>query len=259
MNLVAVQLDCAWEDKSRNFARALELLAAEPPVPGSLVVLPEMFSTGFSYNVAITCQTEAREDESFLARLADEFEVTVLGGAVSRDSSGRIHNEAVAFGPDGSLLARYAKQRLFSPGGESAAHSPGETTVTFPWNGFTVAPLVCYDLRFPELFRRAVAQGADLLAVIAAWPARRERHWLTLLQARAIENQAYVVGVNRVGQDPQATYSGRSVIVDPHGIIVADAGQSETLVTAKVHAEVVAAWRRDFPALRDAGFGSATL
>lgn len=259
MNLIAVQLDCVWEDKSRNFARVLELLAAEPPVPGSLVVLPEMFSTGFSYNVTVTCQTTAREDESFLARLADEFEVTVLGGAVSRYAAGRVHNEAVAFGPDGSLLARYAKQRLFSPGGETAVHSAGDATVTFPWNGFTVAPLVCYDLRFPELFRQAVAQGADLLAVIAAWPARRERHWLTLLQARAIENQAYVVGVNRVGQDPQATYSGRSVVVDPHGIIIADAGQRETLVTARVHPKVVAEWRRDFPALRDAGLGNTAL
>lgn len=203
MNVVAVQLDCVWEDKSRNFARVLELLAAEPPVPGSLVVLPEMFSTGFSYHFAMTCQTAAREDETFLARLADEFEVTVVGGVITRNAAGLVHNEAVAFGPDGNLLARYAKQRVFSPGGEAAVHSPGSTTVTFPWNGFTVAPLVCYDLRFPELFRAAVAQGADLLAVIASWPARRERHWLTLLQARAIENQAYVVGVNRVGQDPQ--------------------------------------------------------
>jgi predicted amidohydrolase len=258
MNLVAIQLDCVWEDKSRNFARVLELLAAEPPAPGSLVVLPEMFSTGFSYNVAVTCQTAAREDETFLAQLAAEFEVTVLGGAVTRDPAGSVHNEAIAFGPEGHRLARYTKQRVFSPGGEAAVHTPGKTTVTFPWNGFTVAPLVCYDLRFPELFRAAAAQGAEVFAVIAAWPARRERHWLTLLQARAIENQAYVIGVNRVGQDPQATYSGRSVVVDPHGIIIADAGQRETLLTAPVYPAVVAEWRRDFPALRDAGLGSAT-
>jgi predicted amidohydrolase len=107
-------------------------------------------------------------------------------------------------------------------------------------------------LRFPEIFRIAARGGADLFVVMALWPVKRLQHWLTLLQARAIENQAYVVGVNAVGTDPNYTYAGRSVVVDPQGVIVADASIREQVLTAALDPEIVAAWRRDFPALRDA-------
>jgi predicted amidohydrolase len=114
-----------------------------------------------------------------------------------------------------------------------------------------VAPFVCYDLRFPEVFRSAVRKGAQVMAVIANWPAKRVEHWVTLLKARAIENQAYVIGVNRVGTDPKLTYPGRSLIVDPHGNVLADGGDKEAVIRAEIDAGVVDAWRRDFPALRD--------
>ena len=128
----------------------------------------------------------------------------------------------------------------------------GTEIVCFEWGGFVVAPFVCYDLRFPEIFRAAAQRGANLFTVIALWPAKRQQHWLTLLQARAIENQAYVIGVNRVGSEPQFSYAGRSVVVDPHGVIIADAGEQERILTATLDAETVHTWRRDFPALRDA-------
>ena len=119
--------------------------------------------------------------------------------------------------------------------------------------GFIVAPFVCYDLRFPEIFRAAALRhGASLFVVIALWPVMRQQHWLTLLQARAIENQASVIGVNRVGTDPKFFYSGRSAVVDPHGVIIADAGEREQVLTAALDPEVAASWRRDFPALADA-------
>jgi predicted amidohydrolase len=95
--------------------------------------------------------------------------------------------------------------------------------VTFHCGGFCVAPFVCYDLRFPEIFRTAALRGANLFVVSALWPIKRQQHWLTLLQARAIENQAFVVGANRVGSEPQFHYAGRSVVINPHGIIIADA------------------------------------
>ncbi len=251
MNLFAVQPDIVWEDKTANFRKVRALLAANPPTPGSLVVLPEMFACGFSMNLAVTRQDERREDESFLRDLARETQATVLGGVVS-PAGERGRNEAVAFSPDGSLLARYAKIHPFSLGGEDVGHAAGSEIVTFSWGGFTVAPFVCYDLRFPEIFRAAARRGADLLVVIALWPVKRQQHWLTLLQGRAIENQAWVVGVNRVGTDPQFTYAGRSVVVDPHGVIVADAGAQERVLAAALDPEMAKAWRRDFPALRDA-------
>jgi predicted amidohydrolase len=250
--IYAVQLDPIWEDKAANFAQARALIAAAHPAAGSLVVLPEMFACGFSMNLTATVQTTAREDEALLAELARTYEVTVLGGVVSPGENGRGRNEAVAFGPDGSLLVRYAKMHPFSLGGESAGHEAGTEIVTFAWAGFTVAPFICYDLRFPEIFRAATRRGADLFVVPALWPAKRQAHWLTLLQARAIENQAGVVGVNRTGVEPQHVYAGRSVVVNPHGIIVADAGEQPGVVCATLDPTAIAAWRRDFPALRDA-------
>jgi predicted amidohydrolase len=252
MNIVGVQLDIAWEDKAANFARVRALLADRPPAPNSLIVLPEMFSTGFSMNLAVTRQGEAREDENFLADLAREYRAFVIGGVLSPGAAEMGRNDSVAFSPAGELLARYTKIHPFSLGGEAQGHEPGRGIVTFECGGFLIAPFVCYDLRFPEIFRAAAHRGANLFIVIALWPVKRQQHWLTLLQARAIENQAYVIGVNRVGTEPQFTYAGRSVVVDPHGIIIADAGEHEGVLQATLDLATVESWRRDFPALRDA-------
>ena len=254
MNIVAIQLDSVWEDPRANFAKTESLLAATPPVPGSLVVLPEMFATGFSLDLSKTMQGAARETEEFLRSLAVRHRCAVLGGVINPGANGCGRNESLTFAADGALLARYVKQRPFSGAGESEIHEAGNDTVLFRLGEFTAAPLVCYDLRFPELFREAARRGADFFAVIAAWPVKRIEHWLTLLKARAIENQAFVVGVNRTGREPRFDYCGRSVVVNPHGEIIADAGTAETILTASIEHAEVAAWRAEFPALRDAKF-----
>ncbi|MEA3207058.1 MAG: omega-amidase [Chthoniobacter sp.] len=252
MKICAIQLDIVWEDKRANFSRVRDLLQRSAPEPGALIVLPEMFATGFSMNLKVTRQQEAREDETFLASLAREYQAVVLGGVVSPGEGDKGRNEAVAFSPDGTLLARYTKIHPFSLGGESEGHEAGSVIATFACGGFTVAPFICYDLRFPEVFRAASQRSANLLVVMALWPVKRQQHWLTLLQARAIENQSYVVGVNRVGNEPQFSYAGRSVVIDPHGIVIADAGEREGVLTAVLEPEIAESWRRDFPALRDA-------
>ncbi|MFZ4765306.1 MAG: nitrilase-related carbon-nitrogen hydrolase [Roseimicrobium sp.] len=246
-----VQFDIAWECKPRNHAKVRALLDAENPAPGSLIVLPEMFSTGFSMNLSVTAQRPEREDEAFLSELAMTYQCAVTGGVISPMESGMARNESVTFGPDGGILGRYAKMQPFTLGGEATGHLPGEQVVTFAWQGFVVSPFVCYDLRFPEHFRTAARLGANLFTVLANWPVKRYHHWLTLLQARAIENQAYVIGVNRSGSDPSLHYNGRSVVASPHGHIVADAGEGEGVVTASVLLEEVTQWRADFPALQD--------
>ena len=256
MNIAAVQLDIAWENKAANFARIRALLAAAPPEPDSLIVLPEMFASGFSMNLSATRQTDSREDETFLASLAREHRSYITGGVGSPADGGRGRNDSVTFSPAGELLARYTKIHPFSLGGEAEGHDAGREIVTFDCAGFTAAPFVCYDLRFPEIFRAAAKRGANLFIVIALWPAKRQQYWLTLLQARAIENQAYVIGVNRVGSEPQFTYAGRSVVIDPHGVIIADAGEEERVLKASIDLANVEAWRRDFPALRDAHWES---
>lgn len=246
-----LQTSPVWEDKAASRGQVEAMLVESPPVPGSLVVLPEMFATGFSMNVERTAQRQEREDEVFLASLATLHQCTVMGGVVSPMEAGKARNESVAFSPEGRLLGRYAKQHLFTLGGEGECHVPGGEPVIFPWQGFMVAPLICYDLRFPERFRELVLRGANLFVVIASWPVKRYHHWLTLLQARAIENLAYVVGVNRTGGDPLYKYNGRSVVVSPHGHIIADAGEGEGVVTARLRLTDLEAWRASFPALSD--------
>jgi omega-amidase len=252
MQLCALQFDLAWEDRAANFAIMEAALSTtdSPLLPGSLIVLPEMCSSGFSMNLPRAADTAA-ETQDFLSNLARRHHVYLLGGIARQLPDGTGANEATAFGPDGSLLARYRKIHSFSPAGEAGAFTAGSQVVTFAWNGFTVAPVICYDLRFPELFRAATAAGADLFCVIANWPDRRHHHWTTLLKARAIENQAVVLGVNRTGTDPHAAYAGGSLLLGPQGEILAEAGSDPQLLRAVITPQITADWRGQFPALRD--------
>lgn len=253
MKLYAVQHNIVWEDKRANFTRVAELLHAAQPEPGSLIVLEEMFATGFSMDLSVTCEMETQETMAFLRDLAAAFECCVIGGVVTAGAGGRGRNEAVVIGPDGDELMRYAKMKPFTFGGEDKSHEPGDAVAVFEFGGLKIAPLICYDLRFPELAREAVLEGAEVLIYIASWPIKRVQHWVTLLQARAIENLAWVVGVNRCGTDPEFTYPGRSLVVDPHGVIIADAADREGVLMAELQREVVAEWRAAFPALKDMG------
>jgi len=251
MRLVAVQLDTVWEDREANHKKVRSLLDAASVEPGALVVLPEMFDTGFTMRARVVAQGERRESEAFLKRLARELDVAVLAGVVGLWNGQRASNEAVAFAPDGSELVRYQKQQPFSPMGERQFYGAGESHHRFSWAGLSIAPFVCYDLRFPELFRPAAREGAELLLVIANWPSRRSEHWVRLLQARAIENQAYAVGVNRCGEDPHADYDGRTAGFDPQGNVLLEADERAQVLTMEIDGMQVRAWREDFPAWKD--------
>lgn len=251
MKVIACQYEIAWEDKPANHRRLEAWLRQHRLEPGSLVLLPEMFGTGFSMNVQQTAEGEDRPDERWIIELAAELNVCLLGGVVRLGPDGRGRNEAVAFGPDGNELARYAKLHPFSHASEDRYFVGGDRLALFQWQGLTVAPVVCYDLRFPELFRRLVRAGAEVFAVIANWPAARDHHWRPLLRARAIENQAFVVGLNRCGQDPNVEYAGQSIAYDPQGHPLAESGGEPTLLTCDLDRQVLDAYRATFPALRD--------
>lgn len=256
MQIVAVQIETEWQNKTANHARVRRLLAEADVAAGSLIVLPEMFDTGFSMNLDVTAQGEDRQSEALLQELASQYASTVLGGVVGPVREGVASNEAVAFAPDGELLVRYQKRQPFSLIGEETKYGRGSTDASFTWNGITVAPFICYDLRFPELFRPAVMNGAELLVVIACWPAVRSEHWVRLLQARAIENLAIVVGVNRCGGEPNLPFDGRSCGFDHLGRPLFEAGPAESTFKIDVDAAAMRVWRRKFPALRDANFES---
>lgn len=252
MNIVALQTNIVWENKPANFAAVRRLLAGAAPEKGSLVVLPEMFATGFSMNTDAIAEPGGGETEQFLARTAREFGICLQAGAAVRDPDGRVRNKALVFSAAGELLASYAKMRPFTPGGEAQHYVAGERPVTFPWHDWTISPFICYDLRFPEIFRQAAAaHRPELFTVIASWPQKRILHWVRLLQARAIENQAFVLGVNRVGADPYYSYTGRSVIVDPNGELLADAGVDEGCVSAHLDLAGLRKYREGLPFLAD--------
>jgi predicted amidohydrolase len=252
MNVIGLQFDIAWEDKPANFAVVRRLLEQAKPEQGSLVALPEMFATGFSMNAAGIAESRGGETEEFLARVAKEFGVTLIGGVAVRDRDGQARNKALVFSPAGELICFYGKQRPFTPGAEDQHYAAGGKCAVFEWRGCTVSPFICYDLRFPELFRDAAAgHRPELFVVIANFPTKRLVHWIQLLRARAIENQAYVLGVNRIGSDPFYTYGGHTLVVDPLGEIVADAGENEGVVEATLDLENLAKYRTGLPFLDD--------
>lgn len=251
MELLGLQTDIVWHNPAANLAALRTMLEEARPEAGALVVLPEMSMSGFSSDVA-AATAGVEEATAALAGLAREFRIALMAGlAVTTATAGCGANESVTFGPDGGELARYRKLQPFSPSGELTDYPAGDRVVTFAWGGLTVAPFICYDLRFPEIFRAAVDKGAEMFAVIGNWPNRRHQHWTTLLKARAIENQAAVIGVNRAGTDPSFTYAGGSLILGPQAEVLAEAGSAPGLIRAALTPGLVQEWRASFPALRD--------
>jgi predicted amidohydrolase len=251
MKVFCCQHDIAWEDKAATFSMVEDVPGQESFPAGALLILPEMFSTGFSFDLPRIAEGEARLAEQFLADVAKACGVFAMGGVVNLGADGRGRNECVVFSPEGSEVARYAKMQPFTPGGEAAHFTAGDGPVTFAWGECRVAPFICYDLRFPEIFRPVARAGAQLITVIASWPEARIGQWVKLLQARAIENQCYVAGVNRVGTDPRFRYTGRSMIVDYRGDVIADAGTEANLISAELDLAGLTEYRRELPFLAD--------
>jgi omega-amidase len=251
MRIVGVQYDIVWEDRAANFAVVRDLLVGARVQPGDLIVLPEMFSTGFTMAVDRACEGEPASAEQFLSELAGTYKAYVMGGVARRLSAATGANQAVVCGPDGAVCCRYTKLHPFSPGGEHRHYPGGDGVRVCRWHQWTLAPFICYDVRFPEAFRRALGQGAELFVVIANFPKVRLDHWTTLLRARAIENQCFVVGVNRTGRDPHQQYAGHSCIVAPDGRVIADAGDAVGVLGAEIDYDALVGYRQRCRFLND--------
>lgn len=242
MRIAVVQHDIVWEDREANFARLAPQVARAAGAGADLVVLSETFSTGFSMTPGIG-EPEGGPSARFLAAAAAEHGIWVGGSCPEIADDGALpYNSFVLAGPDGDAH-RYRKLHPFTHGGEHERFRAGEGPVTVTIGDVRITPFICYDLRFADVFWAAAA-GTDVYLVTANWPAARREHWTTLLRARAIENQAYVVGCNRVGTAGDGTaHTGDSRIIDPMGEVLAAAAGTETLVIADVDAAEVAATR----------------
>jgi len=258
MNIICGQIDIEWENKEANLSRVESFLSRQSWEADSWLVLPEMFSTGFSMNGSFIEEPEGGSTESFLKNLAVKHRLNFIAGLVVSGAQGKPANQAVVISSLGLVLGRYSKTHLFTPAGEAESFSPGPGPLIVDVCGWKISPVICYDLRFPELFRSAAGQGANLFVVIASWPSLRRTHWICLAQARAIENQAYVVAVNRCGKDPNFEFAGDSMVIDPKGEIIYQAGAKETFSSVALDLEKVRQWRDQFPALKDSKAGLAT-
>lgn len=249
MHAHLLQLDIQWENPAANRDRVTHLIDQSTIQPGDLILLPEMFDTGFSFNTPLTADRTG-DSQRFITDLAQKLQATIVAGITIIDSENRPRNRAIVASPTGQILTTYDKQRLFPLGSPSEADilAPGTTTTTFNWNTLAVCPLICYDLRFPELFREGLQKGAQAYALIANWPIDRAAHWRALLIARAIECQSFVFGVNRTGPDPKLTYSGASIVVDPLGNVLAEADNTEQILSAAIDPAILTNWRSKFSA-----------
>lgn len=243
-----VQMDLAWEDPPENFRRAEAHVARAVEAGAKLVALPEMFATGFSMQ-AEAMAAHADVTVGFLSSLARRHGIHVIGGFAD-PCPVLPRNAAGVFGPDGRELCRYHKIHPFSLAREHEHFEGGDRLVTFEVDGLRVTPVICYDLRFPEIFRAAAAQ-TDLFVVIANWPEARRDAWSTLLRARAIENQCFVLGVNRVGEGNGLVYTGDSALIGPLGEVRSQAAGCEARVGGEAGAEAVVDVRRRFSFLAD--------
>lgn len=247
------EYDTGWHDPATSVRRAKDVIAAAARLKARLVVLPEMCTTGFTMEASHWAEVlgAANGASEAIAALAREYHVWVLAGLALRETApARLVNAAVLFDPLGSIAAIYRKQRLFAYSGEHEVYTAGEGPVVVPIEGTRVGLFVCYDLRFPELFR-AVAPDIDAAIIIANWPERRRAHWDVLTRARAIENQCYVVAVNRTGIGDGVEYDGGSVAYDPWGEPVGIGGSGNAPRVVDIDPARVKLVRARYPFLRE--------
>lgn len=251
LRIAAIQHVPVWHDRAATLAALTPTVAAAAAGGARLLVLPELFATGFSMDTDAIAEPEDGPTSTWMRAQAAAHDVWLAGSVPEvRPGDDRPGNVCCLVAPDG-VVHRYAKVHPFIMAGEPDHFRAGDAHLTVDVDGIAVTPTVCYDLRFPEHYR-ATADRTDLYLVVASWPAARGHHWSSLLVARAIEDQAYVVGVNRCGQDGAGVaQAGRSVVVDPLGHELVRAGDAPTVLTVDVDGDVVARVRRDLPFLSD--------
>lgn len=229
MRVALGQLDMVWEDKTRSYQKAEKMIEEAAAAGCDIIIFPEMSFTGFSMNLEVIGERE--EDSVTTAKmqeLAQKYSIAIAFGwaALGKKPGDKGTNRFTLVEASGKKLAEYSKLHPFSYGKEDEHYERGTEIVTVPFLGRTVGLFICYDLRFPEIFQIA-AKKADVLFVIANWPAVRSAHWETLLRARAIETQSYVVGVNCVGKRDGEVYTGESMAVDSIGNILGKLSNKE--------------------------------
>jgi predicted amidohydrolase len=251
LNITLAQMNIALGDVRRNMGRAEELVAEAARRGSHLVLLPELWTTGYALSqgkeLASTLNTGTFAEVSALAL---QHKISVVGSMLEKRGTA-VANTAAFMAPNGRSMGVYRKLHLFRLMDEDRWLQPGEAPLALdlPWGRTGIA--ICYDLRFPELFRRYSVDGAKIILIPAEWPMPRIEHWRTLLQARAIENQCYIVACNTVGEIGDTVFGGHSMIVDPWGKIVVEAGEQPQTLTVDIEMDLVDEVRKRIPIFED--------
>ncbi|MFD9134532.1 carbon-nitrogen family hydrolase [Streptomyces bottropensis] len=255
-SLIQIGVD---EDESVDSRRRRAASLVRDQAGADLVVLPELWTTGAFAFESFTTAAEPLEGPTYeaMAKAASDAGVWLHAGSIpERDPDGPLYNTSLVFSPSGDLAAAYRKIHRFGfDKGEAVLMGAGSELVTLRLPETTVGIATCYDLRFPELFRGLVDAGAETLLLSAGWPERRRAHWTLLARARAVENQAYVLACGTAGTHAGVPQAGHSIVVDPWGEVLAEAGADEEVLTVELDPTRVAATREQFPALKDRMLG----
>lgn len=250
LKITIIQTPLHWENKEKNLEMFSKKLASITEAT-DVIVLPEMFSTGFSMKPEKFAEPMNGPTMDWITTKAKEKNCVITGSFIAEEN-GKYFNRMVWMKPDGTFSI-YDKRHLFRMGDEHNHYSFGKNKLVVELKGWKICPLVCYDLRFP-VWSRNVKSEYDVLIYAANWPERRNHHWKTLLLARAIENQSYVIGVNRIGDDGNAiSHSGDSAVIDPRGLIISKTkANEESIETVTLNYSELAEYRKAFPAALDA-------
>jgi omega-amidase len=252
VKVALIQLDIAWEDRKRNYEKAEFFAKRAADEKYDIIVFPEMFNTGFSMNLTAVADEGIGETTSVLSGIAKKNKINLIAGfPIKSPAEEKGRNLAVVYDRAGMLVATYTKMHPFCLSGEDRYYVSGEHVTTFVIDGVPASVFICYDLRFPEVFRK-IAKQVKVIFVIANWPASRIIHWETLLKARAIENQCFMIGVNRTGTDENGiTYSGASLVCGPQGHLICKGNDSDEYVVCEFDAAEVDKVRTECPFLND--------
>lgn len=248
LRITLFQSNLHWEDKDANLAMFEEKLRSAAEDQPDVFILPEMFSTGFSMNAPMLAEKMNGRSVEWMAMQATRYQAIVTGSLIIEEE-GHYYNRLIWMQPDGNYRY-YDKRHLFGMAREQEHYSAGSQKLIVEWQGWRICPLICYDLRFPVWNRNR--EDYDIALYVANWPQRRSLHWKSLLLARAIENQAFVMGVNRVGTDGKGLYySGDSCVIAPNGEYLFQQADSECHFSIDLQKEVLEQTRQQLPFLKD--------
>ncbi|HEX8019623.1 amidohydrolase [Mucilaginibacter sp.] len=240
-----------WENTDKNLQNITLRLSGGIREKTDLIILPEMFTTGFTMNAAELAEPMNGKTMQWMEKTAKQYDCVITGTIIIKEG-GKYYNRLIWMRPDGTH-EHYDKRHLFALGNEHNTYTAGTKKLFVELNGWKICPVICYDLRFPVWLRNIDENPYDLLIVVANWPERRAAHWRTLIPARAVENQSYVIAVNRVGHDGNEVYhSGDSTCIDPNGKVVYYKRDEEDLYTFSIIGDEVGKVRTALPFLKDA-------